>query len=153
MLPTYFGAMIIAVVARNVCDLRKIELPLDEINTLGWISLSMFLAIALMSIKLWELVDLAGMMALILLVQFVMTALFAYFIVFGVTGRNYDAAALVAAVSGFGLGATPNAMANMEALFKEYGTSTVAYLAVPVVGGVLLDFVNATMLTVFMNIL
>ncbi len=153
ILPTYFGAMVIAVVIRNACDLRKFELPLEEINTLGWISLSMFLAIALMSIRLWEVVDLAGMMALILLVQFIVTALFAYFIVFRATGRNYDAAALVAAVSGFGLGATPNAMANMEALFKEYGTSTAAYLAVPVVGGVLLDIVNTTMLTVFLNVL
>lgn len=151
--PTYLGAMIIAMVLRNVCDRRSVDLPLREINVLGMASLSMFLVMALMSMKLWQIADMALPMVSILLVQVVIVALFAYFIVFRFTGGNYDSAAYTTAVCGFGLGATPNAMANMKALFERFGESPVAYFIVPIVGSVFIDIINSGVLTVFMNLL
>lgn len=152
-LPSYLGAMLMALLVRNIADKKGYDLPLKEINTLGWISLSMFLAMALMVTKLWQLADLAGDMAIILIVQAVVVALFAYYVVFKATGSNYESAALVTAVCGFGLGATPNAVANMEALFDKYGVAPRAYFAVPLVGSVFIDLVNTAFLTLFLNII
>lgn len=152
-LPVYLGSMIAALVVRNVADHRGVELPVREINALGWICLSMFLAMALMVTKLWQLADLAGMMIAILLVQAVVVAVFAYYVVFRGTGGDYESAALVTATCGFGLGATPNAVANMDALFSKYGVAPKAYFVVPLVGSVFIDLVNAALLTVFLNIL
>ena len=152
-LPVYLGAMIVALVIRNAADHWNIDLPLREISALGWICLSMFLAMALMVTKLWQLADLAGKMVVILLVQAAVVAIFAYHVIFRCTGKNYESAALVTATCGFGLGATPNAVANMEALFGKYGVAPKAYFAVPLVGSVFIDLVNTAILTVFLNIL
>ncbi len=152
-LPVYLGAMLVALVVRNVADYKGVNLPIREINTLGWISLSMFLSMALMVTKLWQLADLAVKMVAILLVQTAVVALFAYYVIFRGTGRNYESAALVTATCGFGLGATPNAVANMEALFSKYGVAPKAYFVVPLVGSVFIDLVNTAFLTVFLNIL
>jgi ESS family glutamate:Na+ symporter len=152
-LPVYLGAMLVAMLIRNVADWKGIELPLKEINTLGWISLSMFLSIALMVTQLWTLGDLAGKMLIILLIQTAVVALYAYYVVFNTTGKDYESAALVTATTGFSLGATPNAMANMEALFDKYGVAPKAYFAVPLVGSVFIDLLNAVAITVFLNVL
>ena len=152
-LPVYLGSMIIAMVIRNVCDVKGVGLPLREISVMGTISLSMFLVMALMTMKLWQITDMAMPMVVTLMVQLVIVALFSYIIIFRATGRNYDSAVYTTAVCGFGLGATPNAMANMQAMFKRFGESPVAFFIVPIVGSVFIDLINSGILTVFMNLL
>lgn len=150
--PTYLGAMIVALIIRNICDAKGIDLPVREMSVLGTICLSMFISMALMVLKLWQLVDLALPMIVTLLVQVAFVAAYAYFVVFRVTGRNYDAAAYTTAVCGFGLGATPNAVANMKALFDRYGEAPVPNFVVPLVGSVFIDIANSGILAVFLNL-
>ena len=151
-LPPYIGSMLIAAVIRNIADSRKVILPMKEISIIGNISLSLFLAMALMSLKLWQLAELALPLIVILIVQTVMMGLFAYFVTFNVMGRDYDACVLATGHCGFGLGATPNAMANMEAFASTTGFSAKAFFILPLVGSLFIDFVNATIITFFMNI-
>ena len=152
--PIYIGAMIVAACIRNIGEYSgKFTIYMGEINDIGGISLSLFLGIAMITLKLWQLADLAGKMVVILLVQAAVVAIFAYHVIFRCTGKNYESAALVTATCGFGLGATPNAVANMEALFGKYGVAPKAYFAVPLVGSVFIDLVNTAILTVFLNIL
>ena len=145
--PGYIGAMLVAVVVRNVMDGMKVEYPAEEIDTMGNMFLSIFLAMALAGLKLWELVDLALPMILCLVAQCVVMVLFSYLIVFRVMGRNYDAAVMTAGFIGFSMGATSNAMANMQVVTKKYGPSPVAYFAIPMVGGMFIDFFNAVLIT------
>lgn len=152
-LASYVGAMIIGIVIRLFCDQKGLDLPVGEIDTIGSISLNFFLALAMMGMKLYELAELAGPMIAILLIQTVITGLFVYFITFNLVGRDYDAAVLTAGHAGFGMGATPNAMANMDSLTRVYGPSAKAYLIIPVCGGFFTDIINALLLTLFMNIL
>ena len=151
--PTYIGAMLLACILRNVTDIRGIEMPLEEIDCLGNLSLSLFLAMALMGLKLWQLADLAIPMIVILLVQTVFMAIFAYFVVFNIMGRDYEAACFSAAFCGFGMGATPNAMANIQAVNRSYGPSPRALFVVPIVGSLFIDFFNTLILTGFLNLL
>ena len=148
--PSYIGAMLTAVVIRNVMIAAKIEYPDQEIDTMGNMFLSIFLALALSSLKLWELVDLALPMIITLVLQCIVLVIFSYFIVFNVMGRDYEAAALSAGFIGFAMGATSNAMANMQVVTKKYGPAPVAYFAIPMVGGMFIDFFNAVFIT--MNI-
>ena len=141
--PAYIGAMLVAVVVRNVMDGVRVEYPAEEIDTMGNMFLSIFLAMALAGLKLWELIDLALPMLLCLALQCVAMFLFSYFVVFNVMGRNYDAAVMTAGFIGFAMGATSNAMANMQVVTKKYGPSPVAYFAIPMVGGMFIDFFNA----------
>ncbi|UAL07577.1 MAG: sodium/glutamate symporter [Candidatus Methanogranum gryphiswaldense] len=152
-LPIYIGAMLIAVLVRNGADALKKEVPSKEIETLGWISLSMFLAMALTNLKLWQISDLAAPMFLILAVQVAFVAIFAYYFIFRVTGKNYESAAMVTATSGFGLGTTSNAMVNMDALFERYGIAPKAYFVVPLVGSVFIDLINIVIITGFLYVL
>lgn len=151
--PSYIGAMIAAAVIRNICDFRKIELQDKEIETIGGISLSFFLAMALMGLKLWELLDLALPMLVMLIAQTLLMGIFAYFITFTIMGRDYDAAVFASANCGFGMGATPNAVANMDALTEKFGYAPTPYLVVPIVGCLFIDFVNSAVITLFINIL
>lgn len=144
--PAYIGAMLVAVVVRNVMDGMHSEYPAEEIDTMGNMFLSIFLAMALAGLKLWELIDLALPMIVCLLLQCVVMVLFAYFVVFRVMGRNYDAAVMTAGFIGFAMGATSNAMANMQVVTKKYGPSPVAYFAIPMVGGMFIDFFNAVLI-------
>ena len=105
-----------------------------------------FLAMALAGLKLWELIDLAMPMVICLVLQCVVMFLFSYFVVFNVMGRNYDAAVMTAGFIGFAMGATSNAMANMQVVTKKYGPSPVAYFAIPMVGGMFIDFFNAVLI-------
>ncbi len=148
--PSYIGAMLTAVVIRNVMIAAKIEYPDQEIDTMGNMFLSIFLALALSSLKLWELVDLALPMIITLVLQCIVMVIFSYFIVFNVMGRDYEAAVMSAGFIGFAMGATSNAMANMQVVTKKYGPAPVAYFAIPMVGGMFIDFFNAVFIT--MNI-
>ncbi|MBO5340489.1 MAG: sodium:glutamate symporter [Oscillospiraceae bacterium] len=144
--PGYIGAMVVAVVIRNVMDAGKMEFPAGEIDAFGNVFLSIFLSMALAGLKLWQLVDLALPMIACLAMQVVVMFIFSYFIVFRVMGRDYDAAVMTAGFVGFAMGATSNAMANMQAVTKKYGPSPIAYFAIPMVGSLFIDFFNAAMI-------
>jgi glutamate:Na+ symporter, ESS family len=150
--PPYIGGMLAAALIRNIYDFSKKELVMEEIEALGNISLAFFLSMALMSLRLWQLVDLALPMIIILLIQVFLMCIFAYFIVFKMMGEDYDAAIMASGICGFGLGATANAMANMETLTETYHRKAArAFFIVPLVGSLFIDFVNAFAITAFMN--
>ena len=151
-LPAYIGAMIAAAIIRNLDDwLGLVGIGQRVVDDLGTIALSLFLAMALMSLRLWELLDLAVPLLVILTAQVTMMAAFAYFVTFRVMGRDYDAAVMAGGHCGFGLGATPNAVANMEAITEKFGPAPRAFLVVPMVGAFFIDFTNALIITAFMN--
>lgn len=152
ILPAYIGPMLVAAAIRNIIDSKNGELPLHTINIIGNIALQLFLAMALMSMRLWELAALAVPLVVILLVQTIVMALYAYFITFRAMGKDYDAAVIATGHCGFGMGATPNAMANMESFTAANGPSPAAFFVLPLVGALFIDFVNASIITVFMNI-
>lgn len=150
--PSYIGAMIAAALIRNICDFRNISIHEKEIEVIGNISLSFFLSMALMGLKLWELFDLALPMVIMLLAQALLMFAFAYFITFRVMGKDYDAVVFASANCGFGMGATPNAVANMDALTSKFGFAPTPYFVVPLVGCLFIDFVNSTVITIFINL-
>lgn len=150
--PPYIGGMLAAALIRNIYDLAKEELVMEEIEALGNIALAFFLSMALMSLRLWQLIDLALPMIIILLAQVALMCIFAYFIVFKIMGKDYDAAIMASGICGFGLGATANAMANMETLTETYYRKAArAFFIVPLVGSLFIDFFNAFAITAFMN--
>ena len=152
--PIYIGAMIAAAVIRNVGEYSgKFTIYMGEINDIGGISLSLFLGIAMITLKLWQLAELALPLMTLLGGQVVLMFLYTYFVVFTVMGRDYDAAVLSAGVCGFGMGATPNAMANMQAICEKYVPSVKAYLLIPLVGSLFADFLNSLAITFFINFL
>ncbi len=150
-LPGYIGAMLVAACMRNINDARGKKFPGEEIDTVGGLSLNLFLAMAMMSLKLWQLVDLALPLIVALLGQIILMYLFSYYVVFNVMGKNYNAAVQTAGFIGFAMGATSNAMANMQAITKQYGPAREAYFVIPMVGGLFIDFVNAAIITGFLN--
>ena len=160
--PTYFGALILAAIVRNTIGFvsykdngkwEKAEklLDMERIVSVGNICLSMFLGMAMISLRLWELQSLALPLIVILVSQVVMMALFAYFVAFPMLGRDYDAAVLCAGMCGFGLGATPNAMANMSAVCYKYRYTVKPFLIVPIIGAMFADLINTGMITLFLN--
>ncbi len=151
-LPAYIGAMIAAAIIRNVDDvLRVMRIEQRVVDDIGTIALSLFLAMALMSLRLWELLDLAIPMLVILSLQVALMAAFAYFVTFRLMGGDYNAAVMAGGHCGFGLGATPNAVANMEAIVERFGPASRAFLVVPMVGAFFIDFTNALIITAFLN--
>ncbi|HLS16930.1 MAG TPA: sodium/glutamate symporter [Paenalcaligenes sp.] len=150
--PAYLGAMLIAALIRNIYDLRRIDFPDVEMNTISMVSLSFFLVLALMSMRLWELAHVFGPLLIILIVQTVIVFFFTYFVTFRIMGKDYDAATLAVGHCGVGLGATPNAMANIQAFTNANGPSPKAFFVIPIVGSLFIDFVNAIVITVFVNV-
>ncbi len=152
--PIYIGAMIAAACIRNIGEYSgKFVTHMGEINDIGGISLSLFLGIAMITLKLWQLAELALPLLVLLAGQTVLMFVFARYVVFNVMGRDYDAAVLSSGICGFGMGATPNAMANMQALCDRYEPSVKAYLLIPLVGSLFADFINSLVITVFINFL
>ena len=149
--PSYIGAMLVAALIRNICDFRKEPIVEKEIETLGGLSLSFFLTMALMGLKLWQLLDLALPLFIMLIAQVILVGLFAYIITYRVMGKNYEAAVFASAICGFGMGATPNAIANMDELTNRYGFVPTPYFVVPIVGCLFIDFVNSAIITIFIN--
>lgn len=151
--PTYFGALIMAAIVRNVAEACKLtpKMELDKIVSVGNICLSVFLGMAMVSLKLWELESLALPLVVMLVAQVVAMALIAYFVAFNILGRDYDAAVLVAGICGFGLGATPNAMANMSAVCYKYHYTVKPFLIVPIIGAMFVDLINTGFITMFLN--
>ncbi|QEH67226.1 sodium/glutamate symporter [Cellulosilyticum sp. ST5] len=149
--PSYIGAMLVAALIRNIYDFRKEPIVEKEIETLGGLSLSFFLTMALMGLKLWQLFDLALPLFIMLIAQVILVGLFAYIITYRVMGKNYEAAVFASAICGFGMGATPNAIANMDELTNRYGFVPTPYFVVPIVGCLFIDFVNSAIITIFIN--
>ena len=152
-MPAYIGAMIVGAIIRNIQEARKVKMPMGEMNALGNVCLSLFLALAMCNLKLWQLVDLAVPMIVILLIETVVMWFYASFVVFNIMGRDYDAAVISSGFCGFGMGATPNAMANMQAITNIYGPAPVAFMIVPLVGSLFIDFVNGLIITGFAGFL
>nr|MBP6683057.1 sodium/glutamate symporter [Halioglobus sp.] len=143
-LPGFIWCLMLGVALRNLEYLiPDLAVHHPTVDMLGSISLSIFLAMALMSLRLWELLSLAGPLLVILLIQTAGMALFASFVTFRFMGANYDAAIIAGGHCGFGLGATPTAVANMEALTRRFGPSPQAFLVVPLMGAFFIDFLNA----------
>lgn len=152
--PVYIGAMIVAAIMRNISEYTgKMEIYIGEINDLGGICLSLFLGIAMITLKLWQLADLALPLIILLLGQTAFMYIYARFVIFNMMGHDYDAAVLAAGTCGFGMGATPNAMANMQAVTGKFVPSIKAYLLVPIVGSMFADFMNSLTITFFINLL
>ena len=153
-LPAYIGAMIVAAVIRNIDDVTGIaKLPDRAIDDIGNIALSLFLVMALMTLRLWELAGLALPLAMIVLAQLLAVAAFSYWLIFRWFGRDYDAAVMGGGFIGFMMGTTANAMANMRSLVEKFGGAPRAFLVVPMVGAFFIDFTNALIITVFLNML
>lgn len=152
--PGYIGAMIVAAVIRNIAEGTGLYgIYQKESEVLGGMCLNIFISCALMSLKLWQLADLAVPLIITLLVQTVVMALFAYFVIFRVMGGNYEAAVMASGTCGFGMGATPNAIANMNAMCERFGPAHTAYFVIPLIGAFVVDFLNASILMIFMNLL
>ena len=150
-LPTFVCVLFVGVILSNT--LSKIgfyQVFERAVSVLGNVSLSLFLAMALMSLKLWELASLALPMLAILAVQTLVMALYAIFVTYRVMGKNYDAAVLAAGHCGFGLGATPTAIANMQAITERFGPSHLAFLVVPMVGAFFIDIANAIIIKLYL---
>lgn len=148
-MPIYTGPMILGIILRNVFEDTKNEIPNKELQIIGNASLQIFLAIALMTLKLWELASLALPLVILLLAQTIVMLIYANFVTFKVMGGNYDAAVLAAGHCGFGMGATPNGVANMESVTEKYVASPVAFFVLPIVGGFFIDFVNVAIINLF----
>ena len=162
--PTYFGALILAAIVRNTIRFVSYKddgkwvkaeklLDMERIISVGNICLSLFLGMAMISLRLWELQSLALPLIIILVSQVVMMALFVYIVAFPLLGRDYDAAVLCAGMCGFGLGATPNAMANMSAVCYKYHYTVKPFLIVPIIGAMFADLINTGIISIFLSIL
>jgi ESS family glutamate:Na+ symporter len=151
-LPAYIGAMAVASVLRNVDDATGwLKIDLKAMEFMGNTALNLFLVLALMNLKVWQLADLALPLTTILVAQVVVVAIAAYVMSFRAMGRDYDSAVMASGFVGFVLGTTANAVANMRALVARFGPAPRAFLVVPLVGAFFIDFANALIITLFLN--
>jgi ESS family glutamate:Na+ symporter len=150
-LPTFVCVLFVGVILSNTLSATGFYQVFERaVSVLGNVSLSLFLAMALMSLRLWELASLALPMLAILAVQTLVMALYAIFVTYRVMGKNYDAAVLAAGHCGFGMGATPTAIANMQAITDRFGPSHLAFLVVPMVGAFFIDIANAIVIKLYL---
>ncbi|MDF5673382.1 sodium/glutamate symporter, partial [Vibrio parahaemolyticus] len=147
MIPDFVYALFIGVVITNIMEVTKArKVDLETVDILGTVALSLFLAMALMSLKLWNIFDLAIPFLIILAIQSAVLAMFTYYVTFRMMGGNYDAAVIASGHCGFGLGATPTAVMNMGSIVSRYGPSPQAFMVVPIVGAFFIDIVNLVIL-------
>lgn len=151
-LPIHVMGMLGGVIIRIIMDSKKIEVPEEEIDTIGDVCLGVFVSMAVYTMRLWELADLALPLIILLLVQLILIFFFVRFITFNVMGKDYDAAVITAGHIGFGLGAVPVSMANMKTLSDKFAYSKIAFFVVPIIGGLFSNFTNAAIITFFMNL-
>lgn len=154
ILPPYIGTMFAASIMRNLADETKLfSIDLEVVSVIWNFTLTMFLSMILMNFKLWELKELALPLIIMLIGQTILMGVFAYFITFTLTGKDYDAAIMTGGHCGCGFGTTPKALANMEALTEKYLPSPKAFFVIPIVGALFIDFFNAAIITFFINLL
>ncbi|GGH57288.1 sodium/glutamate symporter [Rothia aerolata] len=154
--PSYMGSIIVAIILRYISDRRNSEegrelVPTQEIDVVGNVGLNIFLAMALMNIQLWQLADLAGPLVVLLAAQALLMWVWANFVTFRAMGGDYDAAVITAGHCGFGMGATPNGMANMASVTLKYRPSKLAFFILPIVGGMFIDFTNLVNILAFLS--
>ena len=152
LLPGFLTAMVIGIVLTNLADLRKRDLNGGVIDLFGDVSLRIFLAMSLMSMDLLALTQAAGPMLVVLAVQVALMTVVAMFVVFRVMGGDFDAAVMSAGFAGLGLGATPVAIGNMQAVTGRHGPSPKAFLVVPLVGAFFIDIANALVIKFFLGL-
>ncbi|WP_257284594.1 sodium/glutamate symporter [Endozoicomonas sp. SESOKO1] len=153
MIPDFVYALFIGVIITNTLEVTKVKkLDIETVDILGTVSLALFLAMALMSLKLWNILDLAIPILIILLAQSTMLAIFAYVVTFRVMGKDYDAAVIASGHCGFGLGATPTAVMNMGSVVNRFGPSPQGFMVVPIVGAFFIDIVNLIILQATLSV-
>lgn len=150
-LPIYIGPMLLAVLARYISDKGANFVPVEEVEIVGSVGLNIFLSMALMTLRLWELAALAIPFIILLLGQTLLTFLYTNFVTFRFMGADYDAAVLAAGHCGFGMGATPNGVANMESVCEKFVYSKLAFFVLPIVGGMFIDFANLIVIIGFLT--
>lgn len=150
--PYYVGGVFAAAIVRNVCDYNGYKLKMSHIDLIGSISLSLFLVLVIMSLKIWQLFDLAIPMLVVLVSQMIMMVLFAYFVTFRLMGKDYEAAVMAAGHCGVGLGQTPNAVANMATVIDRFGPAPNAVVMLPVITVIFINICNPFIITLFMNL-
>lgn len=151
--PNYIGGMALAALVRNTTEMTDEEFPDMEAERIGSVSLCAFLTMAMMSLRIWELADLAGPMVAALAAQMVLLLVFSWWIVFPRLGGSYEAAVMTAGFIGFSMGATSNAMANMQAVTRRHGPSPTAFFVIPTVGGMFIDFINVFVISAMIPML
>jgi ESS family glutamate:Na+ symporter len=148
-LPPYLGAMAAAIIIRNIGDKTgKYAIDSKAVGMIGDITLALYITMAINSLQLWQLINLAGPLLMMMLVQVILILVIAYFLVFRLFGKNYDSAVMASGLCGFGLGATPNALVCMQAITGKYGHSERAFFVVPIVGAFLVDVTNASVISI-----
>ena len=152
--PAYIGSMLVAAVIRNISDNSTMfKTPLEEVEVVGEVSLNLFLGMALITLKLWQLVDLALPLLILLLAQCIMMYIYGIYVSYRLMGKNYDSAVMVAGLTGFAMGSTSNAMANMNSVTEKYIYSKTAFFIVPIVGSLFIDFINIGIIYGFISFL
>lgn len=149
--PMTMGGLMMGAILRNIWDALGKEVPGEEIDTIGDYSLMIFLGMALVNLKLWQLADLALPMIVMLAGQIILMIVFSYYVIFNIMGRDYEAAVITTGFVGFAMGATYNAMANMQSVTQKYGPAPEAILVVSIVGALFVDFCNSFVITIFLN--
>ena len=152
-LPGFLTAMMVGILITNSADFMRRPIANDTVTRFGLVSLKIFLAMSMMSIKLWTLQSAALLIVLVIAAQVALMAAFACYVVFNVMGRDYDAAVMSAGFTGLGLGATPVAIANMDAVTGRFGPSPQALMVVPLVGAFFIDLLNAGTIKLLINLL
>jgi ESS family glutamate:Na+ symporter len=151
LVPGFLTALLVGVILTNAADALRLRLHRGVIDNAGELSLAVFLSMSLMSMQLWTLAQMLGVITIVMAIQVVVITLFVMWIVFRVLGATYDAAVITAGFAGMGLGATPVAIANMNAVTSRYGPSTKAFLVVPLVGAFFIDILNASIIKFFIG--
>lgn len=151
--PAYIGPMLLAILVRFISDKKFNFIPVQEVEVVGSVGLNIFLAMALMTMRLWELSELIGSMVILLLGQVVLGVLFVMFVTYKFMGNNYDSAVLAAGHMGFSMGATPNGVANMESVCEKFVYSKMAFFVLPIVGGMFIDFTNILVIMGFLALI
>ncbi|MDR0759074.1 MAG: sodium/glutamate symporter [Treponema sp.] len=152
-LPPYVGAMFAAIVIRNIGDKTgKYIIDSKAIGMIGDITLALFITMAINALQLWQLINLAIPLLVMMIVQVGLILIIAYFLVFRLFGKNYDSAVMASGLCGFGLGATPNALVCMQAITSKYGPSEKAFFVIPIVGSFLVDITNASVITIMVGL-
>jgi ESS family glutamate:Na+ symporter len=153
VLPGFLTSMAVGIVIANFADLLRLPSNQETLDKMGDVSLNIFLAMSLMSMKLWTLGSAASVIMVVLMVQVIVMTFFAMYVVFRAMGRDYDAAVITAGFAGLGLGATPVAIANMNSITSKFGPSAKAFLIVPLVGAFFIDLLNAVIIKFFIGMI
>ena len=151
--PEYVGGLFFAVIMRNITEPMGVSFDTTSIGKIGGIALNVFLALTIMDLQIWNLLDLALPIIGLIIMQVILLVLLAIFIFFKVLGSNYDAAVMTSGLMGVNIGSTPNAVANMDAVIEDNNPSPISMLVLPIVVSVVISLVNSITISIFINLL